>query len=274
MKKLFIIFLSMIFILSVATACYAESLQCSIGLTCNSTKINKDTKEIEIQLNLNTYQGDGTLGYEGKMEYDKNVFENITIKQADNWESVSYESQTGKFVSTTTNAKAGNVAIITLSVKEGITAKTSDVAITGLTFSDGDSTVVLEKTITFTIEQNAGNNDSNNTGDNDTNKDDTNKDDKNNSKDDDNKNDGQGNNKNNNQDGGSNSSNSDDKNNDDNKKEENTIIVTPVDKDKADGSTAINKIPQTGESNILIAIFVVSIIGAICYIRYRSIQIK
>ena len=127
MKKLFIIFLSMIFILSVATACYAESLQCSIGLTCNSTKINKDTKEIEIQLNLNTYQGDGTLGYEGKIEYDKNVFENITIKQADNWESVSYESQTGKFVSTTTNAKAGNVAVIILSVKEGIIAKTSDV---------------------------------------------------------------------------------------------------------------------------------------------------
>lgn len=274
MKKLFIIFLSMIFILSVATVCYAESLQCSIGLTCSSTKINKDIKKVEIQLNLNTYQGDGTLGYEGKIEYDKNVFENITIKQADNWESVSYESQTGKFVSTTTNAKAGNVAIITLSVKEGITAKTSDVAITGLTFSDGDSTVVLEKTITFTIEQNAENNDSNNIGNNDTNKDDTNKDDKNNSKDDDNKNDGQDNNKNNNQDGGSNSSNSDDKNNDDNKKEENTIIVTPVDKDKADGSTAINKIPQTGESNILIAIFVVSIIGAICYIRYRSIQIK
>lgn len=269
MKKLFIIFLSMIFILSVATACYAESLQCSIGLTCNSTKINKDTKEIEIQLNLNTYQGDGTLGYEGKIEYDKNVFENITIKQADNWESVSYESQTGKFVSTTTNAKAGNVAVITLSVKEGITAKTSDVTITGLTFSDGDSTVVLEKTITFTIEQNAGNNDSNNTGDND-----TNKDDKNNSKDDDNKNDGQDNNKDNNQDGGNNSSNSDAKNNDDSKKEENTIVVTPAEKEKADGSTAISKIPQTGESNILIAIFVVSIIGTICYIRYRSIQIK
>ena len=171
MKKLLICFFSIILILSSAIISYADSLSCSVGIVCNSTKISKNTKKIEIQVNLDSYNGDGTLGYEGKIEYDSNVFESVTIKQAENWEAVSYEVQTGKFVSTTTNAKVGNVATIVLKVKEGVTANTTDVVITNLTFSDGESTIMLNKTITFSIEQNTEDNGGNNSGNNDNNKD-------------------------------------------------------------------------------------------------------
>lgn len=166
MKKLLICFFSIILILSSAIISYADSLSCSVGIVCNSTKISKNTKKIEIQVNLDSYNGDGILGYEGKIEYDSNVFESATIKQAENWEAVSYETQTGKFVSTTTNAKAGNVATIVLKVKEGVTANTTDVVITNLTFSDGESTIMLNKTITFSIEQNTEDNGGNNSGNN------------------------------------------------------------------------------------------------------------
>lgn len=253
MKKLLICFFSIILILSSAIISYADSLSCSVGIVCNSTKISKNTKKIEIQVNLDSYNGDGTLGYEGKIEYDSNVFESVTIKQAENWEAVSYEAQTGKFVSTTTNAKAGNVATIVLKVKEGITANTTDVVITNLTFSDGESTIMLNKTITFSIEQNTEDNGGNNSGNNDNNKDEI----------DNNKNDNKNDDKNNGND-----------NNNKNDKKENTIIVTPVDKEKADSSTAISKIPQTGEFSIPVTILIIGIIGIICYIRYRSIQIK
>lgn len=273
MKKLLICFFSIILILSSAIISYADSLSCSVGIVCNSTKISKNTKKIEIQVNLDSYNGDGTLGYEGKIEYDSNVFESVTIKQAENWEAVSYEAQTGKFVSTTTNAKAGNVATIVLKVKEGVTANTTDVVITNLTFSDGESTIMLNKTITFSIEKNTEDNGGNNSGNNDNNKDeiDNNKNDNKNDGKNDEKNNG---NDNNNKNDNKRPSNTDDKNNPNNDKKENTIIVTPVDKEKADSSTAISKIPQTGEFSIPVAILIIGIIGIICYIRYRSIQIK
>ena len=264
-----ICFFSIILILSSAIISYADSLSCSVGIVCNSTKISKNTKKIEIQVNLDSYNGDGILGYEGKIEYDSNVFESATIKQAENWEAVSYETQTGKFVSTTTNAKAGNVATIVLKVKEGVTANTTDVVITNLTFSDGESTIMLNKTITFSIEQNTEDNGGNNSGNND-----NNKDEKDNNKND-NKNDEKNNgNDNNNKNDNKRPSNTDDENNPNNNKKENTIIVTPVDKEKADSSTAISKIPQTGEFSIPVAILIIGIIGVICYIKYRSIQIK
>ena len=269
MKKLLICFFSIILILSSAIISYADSLSCSVGIVCNSTKISKNTKKIEIQVNLDSYNGDGILGYEGKIEYDSNVFESATIKQAENWEAVSYETQTGKFVSTTTNAKAGNVATIVLKVKEGVTANTTDVVITNLTFSDGESTIMLNKTITFSIEQNTEDNGGNNSGNND-----NNKDEKDNNKND-NKNDEKNNgNDNNNKNDNKRPSNTDDENNPNNNKKENTIIVTPVDKEKADSSTAISKIPQTGDFSIPVAILIIGIIGVICYIKYRSIQIK
>ena len=158
-------------------------------------------------------------------------------------------------------------------MKEGVTANTTDVVITNLTFSDGESTIMLNKTITFSIEQNTEDNGGNNSGNNDNNKDeiDNNKNDnKNDGKNDDKNNGNDNNNKNDNK----RPSNTDDKNNPNNDKKENTIIVTPVDKEKADSSTAISKIPQTGEFSIPVTILIIGIIGIICYIRYRSIQIK
>ena len=171
MKKISIILLSLLMIMALAGNCLAEDMKCTVSLSSASTVINKDTKQIEIKINLDAYQGDGMLGYEGKIEYDKNVFESIEIKQASNWESVTYEAQTGKFVSTTTNAKSGEVATIILNVKSGATAKTSDVIINDLTFSDGNTTATLNKTITYTLAVNNSNsnNNNNNNGNNNSN---------------------------------------------------------------------------------------------------------
>lgn len=300
MKKISIILFSLLFIMVFAKNSFAEDMKCSVGLYSSSTVIQKETNQIKIELKLIEYQGDGTLGYEGKIEYDKNVFESVTIKQASNWESVTFEPQTGKFVSTTTNAKIGSVATIVLNVKSSATAKTSNVIISDLTFSDGATSATLNKTITYTLAKN-------NLSDNNTGSDNANNSSNNNNTGNSNTN----NNSNNNNTGSNNANNSLNNNNTDNNNAENSnnnsgnnnnnnsnnietknntittekddeksnnqiqnISVNELSKNKIDSTTATKKIPQTGGNTTFILIAIISIIAIICYIRYRSIQIK
>ena len=126
--------------------------------------------------------------------------------------------------------------------------------------SDGIDSNTLNLQKSFSLVANQTNNSTNEDNkENDHTKDDFNKDDQK----DDQKNDQK-----------NNQTNLDNENKEDSKKNENIITRTPEDKEKNDGTTAIGKIPQTGGKPVLIAIFSISVIGIICYIRYRSIQIK
>lgn len=243
-----------------AVYCLADTTF-DVKLISDSEKILKDQSEVVLYLSLQDYTKDGILGYEASIEYDNTVFESISMEGLNGWDTPDYAETTHKFVSTTKTAKANtNIAKITMKVKKNTTEKQTEIKIKNLIISDGidSNTLNLQKSFSLVANQtNNGTNEDNK--ENDNTKDDFNKEDQKDDQKNDPKND---------------QTNLDNENKEDNKKNENIITITPEDKEKNDGTTAIGKIPQTGGKPVLIAIFSISVIGIICYIRYRSIQIK
>ena len=253
---IFILILMNIF----AVYCLADTTF-DVKLTSDSEKILKDQSEVVLYLGLQDYAKDGILGYEASIEYDNTVFESISMEGLNGWDTPDYDETTHKFVSTTKTAKANtNIAKITMKVKKNATEKQTEIKIKNLIISDGIDSNTLNLQKSFSLVVNQTNNSTNEDNkENDNTKDDFNKDDQKDDQKNDQKND---------------QTNLDNENKEDSKKNENTITITPEDKEKNDGTTAIGKIPQTGGKPVLIAIFSISVIGIICYIRYRSIQIK
>ena len=249
---IFILILMNIF----AVYCLADTTF-DIKLISDSEKILKDQSEVVLYLSLQDYTKDGILGYEASIEYDNTVFESIVMEGLNGWDTPDYDETTHKFVSTTKTAKANtNIAKITMKVKKNATEKQTEIKIKNLIISDGIDSNTLNLQKSFSLVANQTNNSTNEDNkENDNTKDDYQKDDQKN-------------------DQKNNQTNLDNENKEDSKKNENIITITPEDKEKNDGTTAIGKIPQTGGKPVLIAIFSISVIGIICYIRYRSIQIK
>lgn len=257
MKKICKIIIFILILMNIfAVYCLADTIF-DIKLISDSEKILKDQSEVVLYLSLQDYTKDGILGYEASIEYDNTVFESIVMEGLNGWDTPDYDETTHKFVSTTKTAKANtNIAKITMKVKKNATEKQTEIKIKNLIISDGIDSNTLNLQKSFSLVANQTNNSTNedNKG-NDNTKDDFNKDDQK----DDQKN---------------NQTNLDNENKEDSKKNENTITITPEDKEKNDGTTAIGKIPQTGGKPVIIEILSIGVIGIICYIRYRSIQIK
>lgn len=257
---IFILILMNIF----AVYCLADTTF-GIKLISGSEKILKDQSEVVLYLSLQDYTKDGILGYEASIEYDNTVFESIVMEGLNGWDTPDYDETTHKFVSTTKTAKANtNIAKITMKVKKNATEKQTEIKIKNLIISDGIDSNTLNLQKSFSLVANQTNNSTNEDNkENDNTKDDFNKDDQKDNQKKDQKNDQK-----------NNQTNLDNENKEDSKKNENTITITPEDKEKNDGTTAIGKIPQTGGKPVIIAILSIGVIGIICYIRYRSIQIK
>ncbi len=257
MKKICKIIIFILILMNIfAVYCLADTIF-DIKLISDSEKILKDQSEVVLYLSLQDYTKDGILGYEASIEYDNTVFESIVMEGLNGWDTPDYDETTHKFVSTTKTAKANtNIAKITMKVKKNATEKQTEIKIKNLIISDGidSNTLNLQKSFSLVANQTSNSTNEDNKG-NDNTKDDFNKDDQK----DDQKN---------------NQTNLDNENKEDSKKNENTITITPEDKEKNDGTTAIGKIPQTGGKPVIIAILSIGVIGIICYIRYRSIQIK
>ena len=169
MKKKQIITAILLFMIGISAISFVwASVEdtCNVTVNTDKTEMDKTQKQVKITINLDSYEGDGFLGYEGKLEYDSNIFKSATVTSLSDWETASYDANTGMFLATTTTAKAGTqVAKITLDLKENITATTTQVKITGLTFSDGETQKVFSKTLDYTfpynIQQEQPNEDSN-----------------------------------------------------------------------------------------------------------------
>ncbi len=214
----------------------------NVKVETSSTQIAKNQTTVTIYLKLGDYNADGILGYEGTLNYDKNVFESATITELNGWEEPDYEPATGKFLSTTKKAKANtNIAQISLKLKSGATAKTTKVSISNLIISDGTNESTVNQNITYTLLANQtpnNNEDTQNTNHipvnvvvntNTTTKTNT----------------------------------------------TSNITVEPVKVDQKDKTQAATTIPQTGSGLGIVFGFVVILgIGIIAYIRYRSIPLK
>lgn len=155
MKKITLI--TVLLLLICMTSVYAAETTntFNIEVQTDSSTIAKEQKQVTIDLYLKNYNGDGTLGYEGKLEYDKNVFESVTITALNDWDKAVYDSTTGKFVSTTIDAKTdAKIAQITLKLKDNVTAESTQIKITDLVLSDGTIEDTLNKTITYNFPHN------------------------------------------------------------------------------------------------------------------------
>lgn len=314
MKKILSITLIALLVIAIAgTFLEANAVDlCKVSITTQNQTITEGQKQVVIQINLDEYNGAGDLGYQGTLEYDKNIFENVTMVSFNDWESIEYEENTGTLISTTKDAKSGTkIAEITLTLKDGITAQDTTVSINDIMFSDAETNAIFNQSITFNFAQNMpteepdndsqdqpGNNTEEQPGDNQEEKPGNNSEEQpgdnqeeqpenpdNNpqGQPEDNQEEQPGNNQeqtlniDDNQDEESNTGNEENSDNilviANNQIDSNdTIIIEGATNE--DKTTATSSIPQTGGMSTLIIVGIIAVLGIACYIRYRTIQVK
>ncbi len=146
----------LLIVLSVGFVWASVEDNCEVTLQTNSTEITQSQRQVTIMINLDAYDGDGYLGYEGTLQYDTNVFEDATITSLSDWETANYDKASQRIMATTTTAKAGTqIAQITLDLKEGITKTSATVSITDLIFSDGNTQKTFSQTFNYSFPYNA-----------------------------------------------------------------------------------------------------------------------
>ena len=145
--KLMTIFLfSLIFIGAVEASSKIETKVIS-----NKTEI-KGGEVVELTLAFDHFEDikKGINAYKGTLEYDKNIFENITqanfINQ-NNWESLKYNLQNNEWVAIRkVGAKIGeDVVKIQLKVKENVSATKTEIKIKNLVTSEGKQDIFLNE---------------------------------------------------------------------------------------------------------------------------------
>lgn len=302
MKKTILITISVILVILISLLSTRSTVNAdtkfSATLTTDKQTITNDMKEVTLYIKIGNFVSDGILGYEATLQYDENVFENVKMEGLNGWNNPSYDNSTKKFLSTSENAVGGtDIAKITLTLKDNLTAKNTTVAINDFTISDGsDNAETLNLQINYTIQNNENNEDSSSenvetpndnqdkTEGNQSNTENTDNNEQNdeeeqtpNTDDSNNTETPNTNNPDNTED--SNTENSNENNtqtpntNTNTTQTGNTTIIVGGATNE-DITTAGGKIPQTGGVSTLVIIGIVSVIGIVCYIRYRTIQVK
>lgn len=128
----------------------SNSLKATLNTSINEIKKGE---EVVITLKLDEYQGikKGINAYKAKLEYDKNIFEEVKEKDficQNNWEQLKYNKDTGEFVAI---KKVGSkvpeeIVKITLKAKEEVKAGTTDVIAKEIVTSEGEKDIDLDET--------------------------------------------------------------------------------------------------------------------------------
>lgn len=144
LKKILVILITLILML-IATNMEVKAVTDSynIGIITNKSTIEKGDS-LEITLSLNDINvADGLGAYQATLEYDKNIFEYVSIEGLNSWDTPIYNN--GTFVTTTKtgeNIKSGEyVAKITLKVKDNISGENTTIKIVNITASTGTETI-------------------------------------------------------------------------------------------------------------------------------------
>ena len=147
-KMLITILFIVLIIASVSINSFAadETTEANIEVNLTGeTAVNESTKTIELTLSLGAFTGieeNIVLGYEATLEYDEEVFENVTVEGLNGW-SATYEPSTKVLIGETPTAvgKANtDITKITLTLKDGLEAGTKGtVALNNLTLTDGET---------------------------------------------------------------------------------------------------------------------------------------
>ena len=156
MIRLFIIVGLLISILLVVNIRSMASLK---ALIISPTKDLKGGQEVTITLKFDEYKEikEGINAYKAILEYSDEIFEEVGQEKficQNDWENLKYNKQTKEFVAI---KKAGtntpeDVVTITLKVKEGAKATTTDIKIKDIVTSEGEKDIPIEETkITINI---------------------------------------------------------------------------------------------------------------------------
>ena len=274
MKKLLSIILIALLVIAIAGTFLEVNAAdlCTVSITTQNQTIVEGQKQVVIQINLDEYNGAGDLGYQGTLEYDENIFENVTMTSLNDWENIDYEPTTGNFLSTTQKAQSSTtIAEITLTLKDGITAQNTTVSISNLMFSDGDTNANFNQNITLNFAQNTPTEDP---SDNPQEQPDNPQEQPGDNQEEQPGQTPDGDNQNEEVNTGNEetpNTNSEAISNSQSNKNDTILIEGATNEDK---TTANSSIPQTGGISTLVIVGVIAVIGIACYIRYRTIQVK
>ncbi len=172
-KKSMILILAVMVILGMSITVKAANTTDTYKINLSTTnKTVKQGETITISLNvsdINIQTGDKGIGsYQGKIEYDTNVFEELKMSGNDNWDKPSENE--GVFTSVNSNGicvqDAQEIATITLKVKNTAELGITTVKVTGFKASNALTSIPTDDTsidITVNSATNGGNGSGNGT---------------------------------------------------------------------------------------------------------------
>ena len=158
-KKIMVLLLSIAIILGISMTVKAETIDSySVNLNTNKTTLKAgETVTISLKVdNINIQSGEKGIGaYEGNIEYDSNVFEDLKMSGNDEWDKPLENN--GKFTSVKSDgictSESQEIATITLKVKANAKSGNTVVNIKNFEASNGEKNISTEdKEIKFTIE--------------------------------------------------------------------------------------------------------------------------
>lgn len=165
LNNILIIFFALILIFSVSS--YAKSVE--FNVTSDASEITDSTKEINVTINLGKFEDfeeKQILGFEGFLNYDKNVFSKVSMAVGNNW-NVVYNKETNKFLADTASAKSNSeVLVITMELNKDLkNIENTKIELNNILLTDGnDFEMKFNKSLDlkFRLSNNSG--DGGNTG--------------------------------------------------------------------------------------------------------------
>ncbi len=145
-KRLKIVVLAMfVIIYSIANFSLAENEKVSMETTKQDVK-SGETFEVTI-----SQESDGIVGFESTLNYDTNVFSLTKKEIGTNWKDMGNNTKLDVIADNAINS--GDVFKLTFSVKEGVSAKTSDIKLTGIKLykTSTDTIDVQDKTLSIKV---------------------------------------------------------------------------------------------------------------------------
>lgn len=156
MRRLILIVSCLLFLVFVPLSAYAATINLELTTDAQNYKITQEDKPLIITLRLGDFINltEGmTLGYTATIEYDKNIFENVTVIGKNDW-NASY-SNTSHILEGDVAKATANTGIVELSFKpkkENINQnETTTIRIKDILLTDGEFEITADKEIKINI---------------------------------------------------------------------------------------------------------------------------
>ena len=157
-NKIIVAILIMIMIITIGIISSFAEEGTNIKLNLNGqTTINEDAKTVVLTLSLGDFTGiesGATLGYQGTLEYDENMFQSVEVEGLNGW-TANYESSTKVLLGDVDRANPNtDITKITLTLKDNVQPGTEGkVQINNILLTDGDNDFTFNKEVTVKVEE-------------------------------------------------------------------------------------------------------------------------